>query len=73
MKPEQINVDLEKCTACKLCEKACPYDAIRVVDREIKAVVNENCTLCGACLGACKFDAIVITTRTFKGQDLAAY
>ena len=73
MKPEQINVDIEKCTACKLCEKACGYDAIHVVDRETKAVVNENCTLCGACLGACKFDAIIITKRTFKGQDLAAY
>ena len=71
MKPDPIDIILEKCTGCKLCEKACPYDAIEVVDK--KAIVNEKCTLCGACLDACKFDAIVITRRTFKGQDIASY
>ncbi|HUV08057.1 MAG TPA: 4Fe-4S binding protein, partial [Spirochaetia bacterium] len=71
MKPDAINIILEKCTACKLCEKVCPYDAIHVIEK--KAVVDEKCTLCGACLGACKFDAIIITRRTFKGQDIASY
>lgn len=67
-----IKVILEKCTGCSLCVKACPYNAIEIIDK--KAVINDRCTLCGACVTACKKqNAIVITRKTFKGQDIAAY
>jgi RnfABCDGE-type electron transport complex B subunit len=40
------------CIACKLCEKACNFDAIHVVDN--LAVIDYNkCTSCGACVKAC--------------------
>ena len=48
----------EKCTGCGLCIRACPFDALELVDK--KAVVNEKCTLCGLCVGSCKFEAIVL-------------
>jgi electron transfer flavoprotein alpha subunit len=54
-----IKIIIEKCTGCRLCINACPFDAINMVDK--KAVVDLNkCTLCGACKDACKFEAIVI-------------
>jgi len=54
-----IKVIIEKCTGCALCFKACPFDAIRIVDK--KAFIDLNkCTLCGACKDACKFKAIVL-------------
>lgn len=54
-----IKVITEKCTGCKLCIKACPFSAIKVVSK--KAVIDLNkCTLCGACIESCKFDAIVL-------------
>ncbi|MBM3249715.1 MAG: 4Fe-4S dicluster domain-containing protein, partial [Candidatus Omnitrophica bacterium] len=28
-----IQVIVEKCTGCMLCIKACPFDAIRIMDR----------------------------------------
>jgi len=40
------------CIACKLCEKACEFDAIKVEDC-IAKIDYEKCTLCGKCVEAC--------------------
>jgi len=56
-----IMVDLEKCTGCTLCVRACAQDAINIIDN--KAVIDlDKCNYCSACLEACKkYDAITIT------------
>ncbi len=51
-----IKVISEKCKGCKLCLKACMFNAIEMIDG--KAVINDNCTGCGACVEACPFQAI---------------
>lgn len=54
-----IKVVLDKCTGCRLCVRACPFNAIEIKER--KAVIDlDKCNLCGACVDACKFDAIEI-------------
>jgi len=54
-----IQIIVEKCTGCTMCVKACPFDAIRMMDK--KAVIDYNkCTLCGACVEACKFKAVLV-------------
>ncbi|MFH1441130.1 MAG: FAD-binding protein [Candidatus Omnitrophota bacterium] len=68
-----IHIISEKCTGCSLCLKACPFDAIRILDwpegrglassgqSHKKAVIDlHKCNLCGACLQNCKFKAILI-------------
>ena len=68
-----IGIIIEKCTGCALCVKACPFDAIRIIDKlessgsasdsrsHKKAIIDLNkCTLCGACKDACKFKAVLI-------------
>jgi electron transfer flavoprotein alpha subunit len=65
-----INVINEKCKGCKLCIKACPFDAI---DMEGKlAVINEKCTACKQCIAACPFEAI-IDTDVEGTVDLSEY
>ncbi len=51
-----IRIILEKCFGCRMCLGACPFNAVKVVEK--KAVILENCTLCGACVSSCKFKAI---------------
>ncbi|OGX15604.1 MAG: electron transfer flavoprotein subunit alpha [Omnitrophica WOR_2 bacterium RBG_13_41_10] len=71
-----IQIILEKCTGCTLCIKACPFDAIRMMDKlessglasssqsQKKAVIDLNkCNLCGACVPVCKLKAILLETE----------
>lgn len=74
-----IQIIVEKCTGCTLCFKACPFDAIRMMDMlesggqasdsrsHKKAVIDLNkCTLCGACKDACKFKAVLLEKTPAK-------
>ena len=63
-------VEPEKCKGCKLCIKACPYDAVEIIDG--KAVLNERCTGCGACIEVCK-DGCIKTDVEEIVVDLSGY
>lgn len=50
------------CIACRKCEKACPADAIHVI--EMVAIVDyEKCTGCGSCVAICPQSCIDLTGR----------
>lgn len=56
------------CTACKLCERACPSECIAVDGAKLEGQKTKSvtdyqlnfttCSLCGSCIEACPFDAI---------------
>lgn len=48
------------CIACKLCEKACEFDAIKV-ENNIAHIDYEKCTNCGACAEKCPTKIILRT------------
>lgn len=66
-----IRIDSELCVGCGLCQKACLYDAIDLVDR--KASLKDTCVHCGACVESCSFQAIISETSEGRGKDLSAY
>jgi electron transfer flavoprotein alpha subunit len=69
-----IKIIIEKCTGCNLCVEACPFDAIRIINK--KAVIDmDRCNLCGACVSVCKLKAILLEkpkTRAVK-SDIKDY
>jgi NADH-quinone oxidoreductase subunit I len=75
--PHDENQD-HNCTACTLCEKACPNGTISILSTKNvagKRVLGQfiyrfsQCTLCNLCIEACPFDAI----RMGHGFEEAAF
>jgi heterodisulfide reductase subunit A-like polyferredoxin len=46
------------CTACKICEKNCPYDAIHVLDN-LAVIDFAKCTQCNVCVEKCPQSTIL--------------
>ena len=66
-----IKVINDKCKGCKLCIKACPFEAIDMNGK--LAEINEKCTACNQCIPACPFNAIEKTAEEDGPVDLSAY
>ena len=47
----------KNCTGCRVCEKYCAYDAIRVGKDKIAHIDYEKCVGCGQCVAVCQYDA----------------
>jgi NAD-dependent dihydropyrimidine dehydrogenase PreA subunit len=54
----KFEVNLENCTKCGLCFKACPAEAVVWKKKETAFIDNEKCVKCRACILACRFHAI---------------
>jgi heterodisulfide reductase subunit A-like polyferredoxin len=50
------------CTACKICEKNCPYDAIHVIDN-LAVIDFPKCTQCNICVEKCPQSTIINNAR----------
>lgn len=55
-----IVVDEDRCTGCTLCAADCPYNAIKMVDRQddkrhkyVAEINPDMCVSCGICIGSC--------------------
>lgn len=54
-----VQVEKDKCSACKACVDACPSSAITVPDQT--AVVSDgDCIDCGACVDTCPSGALAM-------------
>lgn len=47
----------KNCTGCKVCEKYCAHDAVKVGPDRIASINYENCVGCGQCVAVCQYDA----------------
>jgi uncharacterized Fe-S center protein len=47
----------ENCTGCRICEKYCAHDAVKVGRDKIAHINYEHCVGCGQCVAVCQYDA----------------
>ena len=61
-------IDPDKCSACTICFKKCPSDAIVGDKNSIHIIDQEKCTKCDSCFEVCppKFDAV----RKISGEPV---
>ncbi len=65
-----IEVNLEACTGCQKCVKACPFAVITIIDKKVQ--IGDGCTMCGACVQVCPEDVITIKRKVID-VDLSKY
>ncbi len=54
----KVSIIADKCRGCRFCMKACPFEAIKMING-IAEINYDKCTNCGVCELACKFEAIL--------------
>ena len=59
------------CNGCAICETACVYGAIHIVDGRA-AIDGETCTRCGLCVTRCRLDAIAWDVDTISADRSSA-
>jgi uncharacterized protein len=47
----------KNCTGCRVCEKYCSHDAIKVGPDKIAHIDYDKCVGCGQCVAVCQYDA----------------
>jgi len=47
----------KNCTGCRVCEKYCAHDAVRVGPDKIAHIDYEKCVGCGQCVAVCQYDS----------------
>ena len=65
---EKLRVDEEKCIGCGKCEKLCPMNNIKMVDK--KVIQNNQCTMCYRCVNNCPKQAITLLGKKVVKQSV---
>ena len=55
-----LELDVEKCIGCGLCEQVCPHRVFAIEDRKALIVDRDACMECGACGRNCPVEAISV-------------
>jgi heterodisulfide reductase subunit A len=71
------SVDKARCAACGMCESVCAYGAVRVVEQEVRGVIERYaevtgalCKGCGSCASSCRCGAVDV--RGFTNDQILA-
>ena len=59
----------QNCTGCRICEKYCAHDAIKVGPDKIARIDYKKCVGCGQCVAVCQYDSARVVWK--NASDIA--
>lgn len=59
-------VNPSACVDCRMCEKACPTDAMKAIGEDKKSFFRPDCWSCGRCIAACPNSVLEFAKTTRK-------
>ncbi|MFH1434562.1 MAG: NADH-ubiquinone oxidoreductase-F iron-sulfur binding region domain-containing protein [Pseudomonadota bacterium] len=62
----RYDIDEARCTACRLCAKECPSDAITGAKNTIHKLDQEKCIQCGVCYDICKYGSVTVGSGKYS-------
>ncbi|MBP3325052.1 MAG: 4Fe-4S dicluster domain-containing protein [Coprococcus sp.] len=65
---DKLQVDKDKCIGCGKCEKLCPMNNIKIIDK--KVVQNNRCTMCYRCINNCPKQALTLLGKAVVEQSV---
>lgn len=57
-----LELDVDKCVGCKMCEVVCPHGVFRIEDGKAEIIDRDACMECGACAKNCPVEAIAVSS-----------
>jgi NADH:ubiquinone oxidoreductase subunit F (NADH-binding)/(2Fe-2S) ferredoxin/formate hydrogenlyase subunit 6/NADH:ubiquinone oxidoreductase subunit I len=65
----RYEVDEEACTACRICAKDCPTEAISGDKNVVHKIDQAKCIQCGVCFDTCKYGSIVMRSGKYMRRS----
>ncbi len=59
-------IDEKRCTACRICAKQCPSNAITGDKNVIHVIDHEKCIRCNVCFDVCKYGSVTVTSGKYS-------
>ncbi|MFH1437750.1 MAG: NADH-ubiquinone oxidoreductase-F iron-sulfur binding region domain-containing protein [Pseudomonadota bacterium] len=59
-------IDEDRCTACGICRKQCPSEAISGAKDVMHAIDREKCIHCNVCFDVCTYGSVVVSSGKYK-------
>ena len=65
---DKLRIDENRCISCGKCEKLCPMNNIKVIDK--KVMQNNQCTMCYRCVNNCPKQAMTLLGKEVVEQSV---
>ena len=65
----RYEIDEEACTACRLCARDCPTEAISGDKKVVHRVDQAKCIQCGVCFDICKYGSVVVRSGKYMRRS----